>query len=52
LISLGNIRLSRRVPLAGCGWPPEKVEALIKDDVETLALWREATVGKPHRHDG
>lgn len=29
-------------PMAGCGWPPAKVEALIKDDAETLALWRQA----------
>jgi hypothetical protein len=29
-------------PLAGCGWPPEKVEALIKDEPATLAMWREA----------
>ena len=34
-------------PLAGCGWPLEKVEALIKDEPETLAMWREATTGKP-----
>lgn len=37
-------------PLAGCGWEPDKVEALIKDDPETLALWREATVGKQGSH--
>jgi len=36
-------------PLAGCGWPPEKVEALIKDDSEVLAMWRAATTGKPGR---
>ena len=30
-------------PLAGCGWEPEKVKALILDDAEVLALWREAT---------
>jgi hypothetical protein len=28
--------------MAGCGWPPEKVEALIKDDPAVLAMWREA----------
>jgi hypothetical protein len=38
-------------PLAGCGWPPEKVEALIKDDPKVLALWREATTAAKHRHD-
>lgn len=35
-------------PLAGCGWPPQKVEALIEDDAELLAMWREAMVGKKH----
>lgn len=30
-------------PMAGCGWPPEKVEALIRDDAETLVMWRKAT---------
>jgi hypothetical protein len=37
-------------PMAGCGWPPEKVDALIKDDAATLAMWREAVTpgkGKP-----
>jgi hypothetical protein len=33
-------------PLAGCGWEPEKVEALIRDEPETLALWRRATTAK------
>lgn len=33
-------------PLAGCGWPPDKVEALIKDDAELLQLWREAITPK------
>jgi hypothetical protein len=36
-------------PLAGCGWPLEKVEALIKDEPEILALWREATTGAKGR---
>jgi hypothetical protein len=26
--------------MASCGWPLEKVEALIKVDPETLAMWR------------
>lgn len=30
-------------PLKGCGWQPDKVAALLKDDPETEALWREAT---------
>lgn len=29
-------------PLAGCGWPIDKVEALIKDDADTLTMWRRA----------
>lgn len=33
-------------PLKGCGWQPDKVEALIKDEPETLALWRGATTGR------
>jgi hypothetical protein len=32
--------------------PPEKVEAPIQDDAETLTLWREATTAKPHVHVG
>lgn len=34
------------MPLAGCGWSPDKVEALIKDDAETLTLWHKAVTGK------
>jgi hypothetical protein len=37
-------------PLKGCGWPPEKVEALLRDDAEVLAEWREATTGAKHVH--
>jgi hypothetical protein len=33
-------------PLRGCGWPLAKVEALIKDDAETLAMWRKAVTPK------
>jgi len=36
-------------PLAGCGWKPEKVEALLKDEPEVLALWRKATTGHQGR---
>lgn len=35
------------MPRAGCGWPKEKVEALIKDDSATLKLWREAITLPP-----
>jgi hypothetical protein len=39
-------------PLKGCGWSPEKVEALLKDEPEVLTLWREATkVGQGKRTD-
>src|SRR5690606_32482293 len=34
-------------PFAGCGYDPTQVEALIKDDPETLALWRKAVTAKP-----
>jgi hypothetical protein len=37
-------------PLAGCGWPLDKVEALIKDDPEILRLWRTATTAPKHLH--
>ena len=37
-------------PLAGCGWSPEKVVALIEDDAELLAMWRKAMVGKQGAH--
>jgi hypothetical protein len=29
-------------PRRGCGWDPEKVAALLRDDPETLVLWRRA----------
>lgn len=41
-------------PIEGCGWPLEKVEKLIKDDAETLAMWRDAVtppVGTNQHHD-
>lgn len=37
-------------PLSGCGWPKEKVEALIKDDADTLVRWRRAITGKQGAH--
>ena len=39
-------------PLKGCGWPPEKVEALLKDEPETLTLWRKAITLSAHRPIG
>lgn len=35
--------------MQGCGWPPEKVEALLRDDPVILAEWREATTGAQGR---
>jgi hypothetical protein len=42
--------LSTSKPRAGCGWPPEKVEALIKDHPDVVALWREAITPAKHVH--
>lgn len=40
-------------PLEGCGWPIDKVEVLIKDDPESLLLWRQAITPPKHvHHDG
>lgn len=39
-------------PLGGCGWEPDKVEALIKDQPEVLAMWREAVTPEAHRPAG
>jgi hypothetical protein len=40
-------------PLKGCGWPLDKVERLIKDDPEVLAMWRDALTAPVgvHRKD-
>lgn len=37
-------------PRSGCGWPLDKVEKLIKDDPETLAMWRKAVTAPKHVH--
>ncbi len=40
--------------MAGCRWPLDKVEALVKDDAEVLAMWRDAVTppdGVHHGHD-
>lgn len=37
-------------PLKGCGWSPVKVEALLKDVPEVLAMWRDATTPKQGAH--
>lgn len=33
-------------PLGGCGWSLEKVEALLHDDLEVLAMWQEMIKGQ------
>lgn len=40
----------KTAPLEGCGWPPEKVEVLIKDDPAVLTMWRRATTAPAHAH--
>ena len=35
--------------MEGWGENPERIEALIRDDVEVLALWRDAMKGKAGR---
>lgn len=53
-IELASLReLVTEMPIAGWGQDPAKIEALIKDDPEALALWREEMKGKAGRpkHD-
>lgn len=39
-------------PMRGCGWPPEKVEALLRDEPEVLTEWQNAIkVGQGARTD-
>lgn len=41
-------------PLRGCGWPPDKIPPLLKDDPEAERMWREATtasVGRPSENN-
>jgi len=45
---LPNLRsLITEKPVAGWGEDPDKIEAIIKDDHEVLAMFREAMKGKP-----
>ena len=47
---LPNLRsLITEKPVAGWGEDPDKIEAIIKDDHEVLAMFREAMKGKPGR---
>lgn len=37
-------------PLKGCGWPPLKVELLLKDEPEVLAMWRKEITSEQGAH--
>ncbi len=42
VVQLANLReLITKEPMEGWGENPERIEALIRDDVEVLAMWRE-----------
>ena len=50
VVQLANLReLITKEPMEGWGENPERIEALIRDDVEVLAMWREAMKGKAGR---
>lgn len=50
VIELGSLReLITAKPVNGWGEDPSKVEAVIRDDPEALAAFREAMLGKPGR---
>jgi hypothetical protein len=53
LIELASLReLVTLKPLEGWGQNPSKIEAVIKDNAEVLAMWeREMQVGQGHRSD-
>jgi hypothetical protein len=36
-------------PFSGCGYDPEQIEKLIKDDAEALTLYRKAVTAPAHR---
>ena len=47
VVQLANLReLITKEPMEGWGENPERIEALIRDDAEVLAMWREAMKGK------
>ena len=48
VVQLANLReLITKEPMEGWGENPERIEALIRDDVEVLAMWRDAMVERP-----
>lgn len=50
VVKLANLReLITKEPMVGWGENPERIEALIRDDAEVLAMWREEMKGKPGR---
>lgn len=50
VIELSSLRdLITKAPIEGWGEDPAKIEALIRDDVEALAMWREAMLGEAGR---
>jgi len=53
VVQLANLReLITKEPMEGWGENPEKIENLIRDDVEVLAMWRDAMKQKSgHRTD-
>ena len=47
VVELANLReLITKEPMDGWGENPDRIEALIRDDAEVLAMWREAMKGK------
>lgn len=47
VVKLASLReLITKEPMDGWGENPERIEALIRDDAEVLAMWREAMKGK------
>lgn len=52
VIELSSLRdLIIKAPIEGWGEDPAKIEALIRDDVEALAMWREAMQHQGERND-
>jgi hypothetical protein len=50
VVELGNLReLITEKPIRGWGEDPAKVEAIIRDDPEALAMYRDAMLGTPGR---
>ena len=50
VVKLANLReLITKEPMVGWGENPDRIEALIRDDAEVLAMWREAMKGKAGR---